>query len=42
MSGNAFRGVSLEQDKRYTDKEEKELKKLKFPENFAQSARRVP
>jgi len=36
MAGATFRGVSLEQDKRYKDKEEKEIRKRSFPSNFEQ------
>lgn len=36
MSGTQFRGVSLEQDKRFKDKDEKELRKREYPANFSQ------
>lgn len=36
MAGTMFRGVSLDQDKRFKDKDEKELRKREFPPNFAE------
>ena len=38
MSGSTFRGVSLEQDKRFKDKEQKEIDKRSFPANFTEKA----
>jgi hypothetical protein len=36
MAGTMFRGVSLEQDKRFKDKDEKEMRKREYPPNFTQ------
>ncbi|PSC72111.1 serine arginine repetitive matrix 1 [Micractinium conductrix] len=35
MSGNAFRGVSAEQDSRFANKEKKLMKSMKFPPEFS-------